>query len=150
MPVLNHHIVSATDSEASARYYCDMLGLPSAVKLGEFAVLKVSADLTLDFIATEDDFDRQHYAFLVTETEFDEIFTRIQEGISPTGPIRCTGTRTRSTPGTTAAEYTSTTPTVTDSRSSPAPTRRDRSATRAPVDRCPHRRHRHGTQHSLT
>jgi catechol 2,3-dioxygenase-like lactoylglutathione lyase family enzyme len=42
-------------------------------------VLRVSSDTTLDFIDTEDDFDRLHYAFLVTEAEFDEIFARIKE-----------------------------------------------------------------------
>lgn len=83
MPVLNHHIVSATDSQASAGYYSEMLGLPAAVKFGEFAVLKVSADTTLDFIDSDSDFDRQHYAFLVTETEFDEIFTRIKNRNQP-------------------------------------------------------------------
>lgn len=77
MPILNHHIVYATDPEASVRYYTEILGLEPAVKLGAFAVLQVSADTTLDFVATQDDFDRQHYAFLVTETEFDEIFERI-------------------------------------------------------------------------
>jgi hypothetical protein len=44
MPVLNHHIVSATDSEASARFYIEVLGLGPARKLGHFAVLQVSAD----------------------------------------------------------------------------------------------------------
>ncbi len=42
-------------------------------------VLRVSDDTTLDFIDTEDDFDRLRYAFLVTETEFDEIFDRIKQ-----------------------------------------------------------------------
>ena len=79
MPVLNHHIVSATDSEVSARYYTEFLGLDPAVKLGHFAVLKVSGDTTLDFVDADGDFDRQHYAFLVTETEFDEVFGRIHE-----------------------------------------------------------------------
>lgn len=83
MTVLNHHIVSATDSEASARYYGEVLGLEPPVKLGEFAVLKVSADTTLDFIDTKADFNRQHYAFLVTETEFDQIFARIRERDQP-------------------------------------------------------------------
>lgn len=83
MAVLNHHIVSATDSEASARYYSEVLRLPPAVKFGEFAVLKVSTDTTLDFIDADGDFDRQHYAFLVTETEFDEIFARIKERGQP-------------------------------------------------------------------
>lgn len=78
MPVLNHHIVSATDGEASARYYCDVLGLEPPVKLGHFAVLKVSSDTTLDFVTVEGAFDRQHYAFLVSEEEFDEVFDRIR------------------------------------------------------------------------
>lgn len=77
MPVLNHHIVAANDPEASVLCHTEILGLDPAIKLGEFAVVQVSADTTLDFIATEDDFDRQHYAFSVTESEFDEIFERI-------------------------------------------------------------------------
>lgn len=77
MPVLNHHIVSAQDKEATARYFSEFLGLDAPFKLGEFAVLRVVGDTTLDFIDTEGEFDRQHYAFLVTEAEFDEIFGRI-------------------------------------------------------------------------
>ncbi len=34
---------------------------------------------TVDFIATDSDVDRLHYAFLITETEFDEIFDRKRE-----------------------------------------------------------------------
>lgn len=80
MAVLNHHIVVVHDKKAAARFYTDVLGLEDPVLLGEFAVLKVSGDTTLDFVDTDDDsFDRQHYAFLVTESEFDEIFGRIKE-----------------------------------------------------------------------
>jgi catechol 2,3-dioxygenase-like lactoylglutathione lyase family enzyme len=79
MPVLNHHIVSAHDAEDTARFFVDVLGLDPAVRLGEFAVLKVSGDTTLDFIAAGTDFATQHYAFLVTEHEFDEIFERIRQ-----------------------------------------------------------------------
>ena len=77
--LLNHHIVSTHDAEATAKFYMQILGLEPAIKLGEFVVLRVSPDTTLDFIAAAgDDFDRQQYAFLVTETEFDEIFDRIK------------------------------------------------------------------------
>ncbi|ORW91192.1 bleomycin resistance protein [Mycobacterium sp. IEC1808] len=79
MPVLNHHIVAARDKEATARYFTEVLGLGPAVRLGEFAVLQVGPDTTLDFVDSEGDFDRLHYAFLVTEAEFDEIFSRIRE-----------------------------------------------------------------------
>ena len=79
MPVLNHHIVATRDKEATARYFTEILGLDPPVRLGEFAVLRVSPDTTLDFIDRDGDFDRLHYAFLVTEAEFDEIFSRIKE-----------------------------------------------------------------------
>jgi catechol 2,3-dioxygenase-like lactoylglutathione lyase family enzyme len=78
MPELNHHIVSASDNAASARFYADVLGLPDPHRLGEFAVLEVSPATTLDFISTDGNYDRQHYAFLVTEAEFDEIFDRVR------------------------------------------------------------------------
>lgn len=38
MPVLNHHIVPATDSEASASFYIEVLGLGPARKLSQVAV----------------------------------------------------------------------------------------------------------------
>jgi catechol 2,3-dioxygenase-like lactoylglutathione lyase family enzyme len=79
MPVLNHHIVKVRDKVATSRFFTDILGLPDPVRLGHFAVLHVSNDTTFDFAETEGDFDRLHYAFLVTEEEFDEIFGRIKE-----------------------------------------------------------------------
>ena len=75
--VLNHHIVGARDEDATALFFSDVLGLDPPSRLGHFAVLKVSADTTLDF-ARDDDPHPQHYAFLVTEGEFDEIYGRIR------------------------------------------------------------------------
>jgi catechol 2,3-dioxygenase-like lactoylglutathione lyase family enzyme len=71
--------VAARNSEQTAAFFADLLGLPVPVKLGEFAVVKVSDDSTLDFVEASGDFDKLHYAFLVTEEEFDEIFARIKE-----------------------------------------------------------------------
>lgn len=79
MPVLNHHIVAAADKQAAALFFAEVFGLDQPVLLGEFAVLKVSTDTTLDFIDTDDEICQQHYAFLVTEAEFDEIVTRLRE-----------------------------------------------------------------------
>lgn len=79
MAVLNHHIVMVRDKVATSRYFSEVLGLDDPFELGEFAVLKVSGDTSLDFIDTDGEFDRLHYAFLVTEAEFDEIFARITE-----------------------------------------------------------------------
>ncbi|MGH3447857.1 MAG: VOC family protein [Nocardioidaceae bacterium] len=79
MPVLNHHIVSAADKEATALFFAEVLSLDQPMSLGPFAVLKVSDDTTLDFMDTDSEVVAQHYAFLVSEVEFDEISTRIGE-----------------------------------------------------------------------
>jgi hypothetical protein len=78
MPVLNHHIVAPHERSDGAQLLRDSR-LGPRCDVGEFAVLRVVGDTTLDFIDTEGDFDRQHYAFLVTEAEFDEIIGRIKE-----------------------------------------------------------------------
>ncbi len=76
---LNHTIVHAHDKQASAVFLGELLGLPPAVRVGPFAILQVDADLSLDFIDVEGTIAPQHYAFLVTEAEFDAIFARVRE-----------------------------------------------------------------------
>jgi len=79
MPVqLNHTIVDATDQDRSARYLTDLLGLPAPVRYGPFLVVEVANGVSLDYITSPEEIAPQHYAFLVTEEEFDEIFGRIQ------------------------------------------------------------------------
>ena len=74
---LNHMIVPARDKEGSARFYERILGLPYKGPMGHFAPLRIpSQSLTLDFDDWES-FQPQHYAFKVSEAEFDEIFGRI-------------------------------------------------------------------------
>ena len=78
MPVhLNHTIVAATDGRRSAAFLADVLGLPPPTTYGPFAVVALDNDVSLDFMDDEQVHPR-HYAFLVTEPEFDEIFGRIQ------------------------------------------------------------------------
>jgi len=79
MAVLNHHIVAAADKETTSLFFAQVLGLEHPVRFGPFAVLKVSDDTTLDFIDAGGDVTPLHYAFLVTEAEFDEISARIAE-----------------------------------------------------------------------
>jgi catechol 2,3-dioxygenase-like lactoylglutathione lyase family enzyme len=75
---LNHTIVGARDRDASALFLTEMLGLPPPSLLGPFAVVEVG-DTSLDFIQTDGEITSQHYAFLASEIEFDEIFERIRE-----------------------------------------------------------------------
>jgi catechol 2,3-dioxygenase-like lactoylglutathione lyase family enzyme len=77
---LNHTIVPARDKEESARFYERMLGFKYEGPMGHFAPIRIpSQSLTLDFDTWEESFQPQHYAFKVSEAEFDEIFGRIVE-----------------------------------------------------------------------
>uniref|UniRef100_UPI002F916E55 VOC family protein n=1 Tax=Streptomyces sp. NBC_01401 TaxID=2903854 RepID=UPI002F916E55 len=79
MSVLNHQIVWSRDAEASARFLTDMLGFEPPVKLGHFVMVRVSPDITFDFMTTDRAIMAQHYAFLVSEAEFDVIIARVRE-----------------------------------------------------------------------
>lgn len=78
---LNHTIVHARDADASAAFLSDMLGLAAPRHFGPFVIVDVDNGVSLDFMTTGPKWDIgiEHYAFLVTESEFDEIFARIEE-----------------------------------------------------------------------
>ncbi|MGH9003424.1 MAG: VOC family protein, partial [Acidimicrobiia bacterium] len=76
---LNHTIVSARDKQVSATFLSEILGLPAPKPFGPFLGVDVDNDVTLDFIDADGDITSQHYAFLISEAEFDEIFGRITE-----------------------------------------------------------------------
>ena len=79
MPVqLNHTIVAARDAHASATFLAEILGLPAPTRFGPFMVVQTANDVSLDYMETRDEIAAQHYAFLVSEGEFDAIFGRIQ------------------------------------------------------------------------
>jgi catechol 2,3-dioxygenase-like lactoylglutathione lyase family enzyme len=79
MPVqLNHTIVHASDQERSAAFLVDLLGLPQPTRFGPFLVVQVDNDVSLDVMTDRRPIHPQHYAFLVSESEFDETFTRIR------------------------------------------------------------------------
>jgi len=79
---LNHTIVPARDKEASARFFADIFGLKYEGASGHFAPVRVNESLTLDF-DDADGFDVHHYAFHVSDEEFDAILKRVQEaGVS--------------------------------------------------------------------
>jgi catechol 2,3-dioxygenase-like lactoylglutathione lyase family enzyme len=75
---LNHTLVNVRDKKESATFFAEVLGLSPATPYGPFLVLQVANDVSLDFIDV-DDVHPQHYAFLVSEQEFDEIHGRITE-----------------------------------------------------------------------
>jgi catechol 2,3-dioxygenase-like lactoylglutathione lyase family enzyme len=76
---LNHTIVSARDKRAAAVFLAEILGLPAPVPFGPFLVVQADNDVSLDFLDADGEITPQHYAFLVADTEFEEIFGRIRE-----------------------------------------------------------------------
>lgn len=54
--------------------------LPAPQPFGHFLVVPTGNDVSLDFADAYGEITAQHYAFLITEDEFDETFSRVQEG----------------------------------------------------------------------
>lgn len=75
---LNHTIVWSRDKRKLAKFLAETLGLPAPAPFGPFLVVTLANGASLDFHDTEDAIASQHYAFLVGENEFDEIFGRIK------------------------------------------------------------------------
>jgi catechol 2,3-dioxygenase-like lactoylglutathione lyase family enzyme len=74
---LNHTIVPARDKVAAAKFFARIFGLKRG-RAGYFAPVRVNKTLTLLF---DDDgkFESHHYAFHVSEREFDAIFKRVKK-----------------------------------------------------------------------
>jgi catechol 2,3-dioxygenase-like lactoylglutathione lyase family enzyme len=74
---LNHTIILAKDKWASAKFLADILNLEAGPEWGHFVPVKTGNGVTLDFSDSEG-FRPQHYAFLVSEAEFDAALARIR------------------------------------------------------------------------
>lgn len=76
---LNHTIVAAKDKQHSAYFLTTLFGLPDPVPAGHFLGVELGNGVTLDYaqLPPHVDFPPQHYAFLVSEDDFDKIYARI-------------------------------------------------------------------------
>jgi hypothetical protein len=81
---LNHTIVNTHDKRAGARFVSDVLGLPEPGSFGPFAVVELQNGVSLDFMDVEGEITVQHYAFLISEAEFDAVSARLRERGRPT------------------------------------------------------------------
>ncbi|MFJ9372227.1 VOC family protein [Streptomyces sp. NPDC101455] len=79
---LNHTIVTAHDKHTSARFLADLLGLQVGPRYGPFIPVAIPNGVTLDYMDQPGsgfaEITPQHYAFLVSEDDFDAIFGRIR------------------------------------------------------------------------
>jgi catechol 2,3-dioxygenase-like lactoylglutathione lyase family enzyme len=79
---LNHTIVPARDPQASAGFLAGILGLTVDPPVSHFTPVTLANHVTLDY-DQHDDPESHHYAFLVSDEEFDAAFGRIQDrGVS--------------------------------------------------------------------
>jgi len=76
----NHTIVAARSREESATFFTEIFGLPDAKEFGPFLAVAIDHGASLDYaqVGPDDDIHPQHYAFLVSEEEFDAIYGRIR------------------------------------------------------------------------
>ena len=74
---LNHTIVPSHNNVESAKFYERIFGFVFVKEWGHFAVVKVNETLTLDFM-NHDEFMSMHYAFKVSDQQFDEILNRLK------------------------------------------------------------------------
>jgi len=81
---LDHTIVPARDKDKAARFFARIFGLDYDGPGSHFAPVRVNDRLTLDF-DDDSDFDHHHYAFRVSEQDFDAIFGRFKEEGIPYG-----------------------------------------------------------------
>ena len=81
---LDHTIVPAKDKVASAEFFADIFGLTVKPGQGYFAQVQVNESLTLDF-ADEPEPRSHHYAFHISEAEFEAIFGRVKAKGIPYG-----------------------------------------------------------------
>lgn len=75
---LNHTIVYVQDSASSARWLAEVLGLRQPTRFGPFWIVETDNGVSLDYLDADEPIASQHYAFLVTEEEFDIVFGRVQ------------------------------------------------------------------------
>lgn len=81
MPIsFNHTIVAARDKRESAEFLAELLGLPDPKPFGHFMAVALEHGATLDYADAPEgeEIRRQHYAFLVSEDDFDAIYGKIK------------------------------------------------------------------------
>jgi len=93
--VLDHTIVPAKDKVASAEFFAEIFGLAVKPGQGRFAQVQINKNLTFDFADEQEPRGapgsdprtgrRHHYAFHISDAEFEAIFGRVKAKGLPYG-----------------------------------------------------------------
>jgi catechol 2,3-dioxygenase-like lactoylglutathione lyase family enzyme len=78
MTELNHTIVACRNQEQSASFLADLLGRVAPKRWGPFHVVELDNNVSLDYYESADPICSQHYAFLITEEQFDAVLARVR------------------------------------------------------------------------
>lgn len=73
----NHTIVGSRDKRVAARQLAELLGRAEPTTYGPFAVVELDNGVSLDFIEHGGRIESAHYAFLITEDDFDAVQGRL-------------------------------------------------------------------------
>lgn len=75
----NHTIVAAHDKHTSAAFLAELFGLPDPQPFGRFMVVGLDHGASLDYaeVPADEPIRPQHYAFLVSDDDFDAIYAKI-------------------------------------------------------------------------
>jgi hypothetical protein len=87
---LNHTIVYSRDKRASAKFLSEILGCPAPVPFGPFLGVQTGNEVTLDFMNADEKISPQHYAFLISEAEFDDLCAHSSAKLPLLGRSRAT------------------------------------------------------------
>jgi catechol 2,3-dioxygenase-like lactoylglutathione lyase family enzyme len=75
---LNHTIVWCSNQGESSKFFAEILGLPAPSRFSHFDVVSLDNGVSLDFADAPGEIRPQHYAFLISEDEFDAVFARLK------------------------------------------------------------------------
>ena len=75
---LNHTIIQCRDKTVSASFLAEILGRPAPTPVGPFLQVDLDNGVSLDFMNVEGPIDSQHYAFLISEADFDRVIGLIE------------------------------------------------------------------------
>jgi hypothetical protein len=92
---LNHTIVPTHDKLAAATFLAEILGLEPPTPFGPFLCVETANGVSLDYADHDGVLPSIHYAFLVSEEDFDAIFARVTS--TTTGEASTSKTRQATT-----------------------------------------------------
>lgn len=75
---LDHSIIQCSDKKRSAEFLADILSLPPPKAVFQFLTVELGNGVSLDYMERQGPITPNHYAFLVSDAEFDAGLARVR------------------------------------------------------------------------